>query len=212
MPDAMGVEELRSTDDWGRTRVDHRVTGGRGGAQEEQLMGWRLRCLVKEAHDAWWAGRGQATHPFDVTSAGAWHPRFPLDSTPPVPRAEVTRPAEVRAAQSLLDAVIARRQSMTPTPSTPSSSSAASAVMSVVWGEGEGGGTPSSVGERRESIGGTSVVSADSTPFTARGRFVEQFKRRARVEQLSSVDRETPEQLQRLQHLGKLPQLLDLLQ
>ena len=48
-----------------------------------------------------------------------------------------------------------------------------------------------------------------STPFTAKTAYVEQFRRRAAAKQFEHADRATPAQLERLQHLGKLPLLLD---
>ena len=193
VPEAMGVEEVRTVDGWGRLEVDHKVTGGRGGVEEEELLQWRLRWLVKETHDGWLAG-SKGDDRFDVTR-GAWHPLFPLEDTPAVPRAEVTRSADVKAAQSLLEAVIARRHAGTPTPSTPSSSMSSGLEAASPF----------------TADSSLALSSGESTPFTARGVYVEQFRRRALAEQISGVDRETPEQLQRLQHLGKLPQLLDLL-
>lgn len=53
------------------------------------------------------------------------------------------------------------------------------------------------------------VLCCQSTPFTAKSAYVEQFRRRAAAKQFEHADRATPAQLERLQHLGKLPLLLD---
>ena len=53
------------------------------------------------------------------------------------------------------------------------------------------------------------VACCQSTPFTAKSAYVEQFRRRAAAKQFEHADRATPAQLERLQHLGKLPLLLD---
>ena len=208
LPDVLGVRETTTSDGWGRSTTDYRITTSSPSSStvlspldsaamthRRQTLEHRLRTLVQEEHDRWWRARGEGAA-YDVRGMRVWHADFPLEATPPVPRAEVTPLPETKAAMTVLDAVIARRAApaapRTPSTAAPSSSSSPSSASSLC-------ATPSS----------RSSVDEPSTPFTHRGAFVEHFRLRALSRQLDSLDRETPEQLLRLQHLGKLPLLLD---
>ena len=61
----------------------------------------------------------------------------------------------------------------------------------------------------RSLVAASCVVLCQSTPFTAKASYVEQFRRRAAAKLFEHADRATATQLERLQLLGKLPLLLD---